>query len=109
MFFRLRQGGGKYYPEFTELLARSVEIEKNREYPLFCPRYYCGHITREAPLHLPPDNEFPGATLSEWRLVGPSFASLIVCLCKRMRLSRARIREFIDFYYVNSTLVDALI
>ena len=56
----------------------------------------CGHISRAAPFHLPPDDELPGVALSEWRLVGPSFAGLIVCLCKRMRLSRARIREFLE-------------
>ena len=31
--------------------------------------------------------------LSEWHLVGPLLASLIVCLGQRMRLSRPRIRD----------------
>jgi hypothetical protein len=34
--------------------------------------------------------------LTEWRLVGPTLASLIICLSLRMRLSRARIREFLQ-------------
>ncbi len=71
----------------------SVVNTHNTYFEIEC---YCGHITRAAPFRLPPDNEFPGVVLSEWRLVGPSFASLIVCLAKRMRLSRARIREFLE-------------
>jgi hypothetical protein len=34
--------------------------------------------------------------LSEWRLVGPGLAALIVCLAYRMRLSRARTQEFLS-------------
>ncbi len=34
--------------------------------------------------------------LSEWRLVGPGLAALIVCLAYRMRPSRARIQEFLQ-------------
>ena len=90
-------------------------IVVNTRHTYFDAECYCGHITREAPLRLPPDNEFPGVTLSEWRLVGPSFASLIVCLCKRMRLSRARIREFLEDWIgvtlsvgtINNTLHEA--
>jgi transposase len=36
-----------------------------------------------------------GIELSEWRLVGPGLAALIVALAYRFRLSRARIREFL--------------
>ncbi len=68
----------------------------NTRHTYFETECYCGHITRAAPFRLPPDHEFSGVALSEWRLVGASFASLIVCLCKRMRLSRARIREFLE-------------
>ncbi len=35
-----------------------------------------------------------GGELGEWRLVGPRLAGAIVFLSLRMRLSRARIREF---------------
>lgn len=58
----------------------------------------CGHRTRRQPAHgiadLPADFE-AATTLSEWRLVGPLLASLIVCLNFRMRLSRARIQEWL--------------
>jgi hypothetical protein len=37
----------------------------------------------------------PTICLSEWRLVGPGLAALIICLTYRMRLSRARIQEFL--------------
>ena len=36
-----------------------------------------------------------GIELSEWRLVGPGLAALIVALALRFRLSRARIQEFL--------------
>jgi len=32
---------------------------------------------------------------TEWRLVGPELAAMIICLAYRMRLSRKRIREFL--------------
>ena len=59
----------------------------------------CGHLTRSQPgrgdIYHPAGRKLPTA-LSEWRLVGPSLASLIVCLAFRMRLSRPRIREFLQ-------------
>jgi hypothetical protein len=36
-----------------------------------------------------------GVELSDWRLVGPGLAALIVALSYRFRLSRARVREFL--------------
>ena len=36
-----------------------------------------------------------GIELSEWRLVGPGLAALIVALALRFRLWRARIQEFL--------------
>jgi len=36
-----------------------------------------------------------GVELSEWRLVGPGLAALLVALTLRFRLSRARIQEFL--------------
>jgi len=55
----------------------------------------CGHVTAENPGRCA---EEPGwsAPLTEWRLVGPTLASLIICLSLRMRLSRRRIREFLQ-------------
>jgi len=63
-------------------------------------RYYeaacgCGHRTRAVPGQGEVDPLLAGIDLSEWRLVGPGLAALIVALALRFRLSRARIREFL--------------
>ena len=54
----------------------------------------CGHITLTIPGRC---FECEGwqIELTEWHLVGPTLASLIVCLALRMRLSRARKNEFL--------------
>lgn len=56
----------------------------------------CGHTTREAPCRQPEEALLEGVELSQWRLVGPGLAALIVCLFYRTRLSRQRIREFLQ-------------
>jgi len=55
----------------------------------------CGHVTQTKPARC---EDEPGWTvgLTEWHLVGPTLASLIICLSLRMRLSRPRIREFLQ-------------
>jgi hypothetical protein len=63
-------------------------------------RYYetpcaCGHRTRAEAGQGVVDPLLPGIVLSEWRLVGPGLAALIVALAMRFRLSRARIQEFL--------------
>jgi hypothetical protein len=63
-------------------------------------RYYesscvCGHRTRAEAGQGVVDPLLAGIELSEWRLVGPGLAALIVALALRFRLSRARIREFL--------------
>ncbi len=55
----------------------------------------CGHRTRAVPGQGEVDPLFAGIELSEWRLVGPGLAALIVALALRFRLSRARIQEFL--------------
>jgi transposase len=57
-----------------------------------CP---CGHATQTKPGSCLDE---PGWTvaLTEWHLVGPMLAALIICLSLRMRLSRMRIREFLQ-------------
>jgi len=55
----------------------------------------CGHRTQAAPHRQISHPLTPDICLSEWRLVGPSLAALIVCLAYRMRLSRRRIQEFL--------------
>lgn len=56
----------------------------------------CGHCTQQAPHRQVSHSSTPNIFLSEWRLVGPGLAALIVCLAYRMRLSRARIQEFLS-------------
>jgi len=56
----------------------------------------CGHITRKEPHRTGRQDGLPSIVCSEWRLVGPGLAALIICLSYRMRLSRERIREFLD-------------
>jgi hypothetical protein len=55
----------------------------------------CGHVTRTEPGRC---EQEPGweVELTEWHLVGPTLASLIVCLSLRMRMSRPRIQEFLN-------------
>jgi transposase len=59
---------------------------------------HCGHRTASRP---GTGERFVGerrksvTELSEWRLIGPTLASLIVCLALRMRLSRAKTREWL--------------
>ena len=54
----------------------------------------CGHITRTKPGRCEAEERWQ-VELSEWHLVGPTLASLIICLALRMRLSRRRIQEFL--------------
>lgn len=56
----------------------------------------CDHVTRDEPYRHMPHGSLPNVVCSEWRLVGPGLAALIVCLAYRMRLSRERIREFLQ-------------
>jgi hypothetical protein len=63
-------------------------------------RYYevpcaCGHHTRAKASRGEVDPLLAGIERSEWRLVGPGLATLIVALALRFRLSRARIQEFL--------------
>ena len=66
---------------------------KNTYYETVCD--CCGHCTKQAPHRQVSHALTPNIILSEWRLVGPGLAALIVCLAYRMRLSRKRIQEFL--------------
>lgn len=66
---------------------------KHTYYETICA---CGHCTQQAPNRQVSHDSTPDIWLSEWRLVGPGLAALIVCLAYRMRLSRARIQEFLS-------------
>jgi len=54
----------------------------------------CGHVTQSKPGRCPAEANWD-VEMSEWHLVGPMLASLIICLSLRMRLSRPRIQEFL--------------
>jgi len=59
----------------------------------------CGHWTHSVPAtgdRAQSKGCKSPTALSERRLIGPTLASLIVCLALRMRLSRARIRELLN-------------
>ena len=81
--------------EWGDLSQPGIKVINTRHtyYGSACP---CGHVTQTAPLRQPPDSSLANVELSQWRLIGPSLAALIVCLSFRMRLSRPRIREFLN-------------
>jgi hypothetical protein len=54
----------------------------------------CGHATRASHYMAPDDPLWDNVALGQWRLIGPRLGGAIVFLALRMRLSRARIREF---------------
>ena len=54
----------------------------------------CGHVSATEPGQNPAEAEWR-VPVTERHLVGRTLASLIVCLAMRMRLSRARIQEFL--------------
>ncbi len=98
---QLEQDAAKAYTAFESLDLEWADLEKSGirltntqhlYYETICP---CGHCTQEAPHRQVSHALTPDITLTEWRLVGPGLAALIVCLAYRMRLSRARIQEFL--------------
>lgn len=83
-----------FYTIDIEVGAPGIGVTNTKHicYDLICP---CGHVTRQYPHQEPNDTFWEGVNLSEWRLVGPMLCALIVSLAYRMRMSRARIREFL--------------
>jgi hypothetical protein len=79
-------GGDSAQPGLT------LWVVNHRYYEIVCA---CGHHTRAEAGHGVVDPGLAGIELSEWRLVGPGLAALIVALTLRFRLSRARIQEFL--------------
>ena len=67
----------------------------NTKHVFFETKCDCGHHNREEPYTAMPDVTWPKTNLSEWRLVGPRLAAMIVLLSKRHRNSRRLIREFL--------------
>lgn len=54
----------------------------------------CGHWTESKPGRCEREDGWE-VEVTEWHLIGPTLASLIICLSLRMRQSRPRIREFL--------------
>ena len=54
----------------------------------------CGHWTESEHGRCEPEEGWD-VEITEWHLIGPTLASLIICLSSRMRQSRPRIREFL--------------
>ena len=67
----------------------------------------CGHVTRTEPGQCEQEEGWQ-VQLSEWHLVGPTLASLIICLALRMRLSRRRIQEFLSDWLSIELLVGVI-
>ena len=68
----------------------------NIRHTLFDCTCSCRHVTRAIPYRSGDDCQWHRTDVVEWRLVGPALAAMIVMLALRMRLSRARIQEFLD-------------
>ena len=83
---------GKYV---LDIEKRECGIEVTHVKHLYGERLCkCGHVTQSGPMSCPAEEGWE-VGLTEEHLVGPMLSSLIVCLSMRMRLSRARIQEFL--------------
>jgi transposase len=69
-----------------------VKHEKHLYGEIVCA---CGHKNHSQPGSCPDDPLWVNLSMNERGLVGPVLASLIVCLAKRMHLSRCRIQEYL--------------
>jgi len=69
-----------------------VTHEKHLYGEITCP---CGHINFTEPGSCPDDSSWKKLPMNERGIVGPTLASLIVCMAQRMRLSRRQSQEFL--------------
>lgn len=81
--------------DIAEKVAQQVGLcLQVTRHTLYASPCSCGHVTRAAH-HVALDDPFwDKVELGQWRLIGARLAGAIVFLALRMRLSRARIREF---------------
>jgi transposase len=97
---KLKQDAAKAYTAFETVDLEWADPKKpgisltNTKHTYYETVCACGHCTQQAPHRQVSHNSTPDIWLSEWRLVGPGLAALIVCLAYRMRLSRAGYRNF---------------
>jgi hypothetical protein len=98
----LKPYAAKAYTAFETVDLEWADLKKpgmsltNTKHTYYETACACGHCTRQAPHRQISHHLTPDILLSEWRLVGPGLAALIVCLAYRMRLSRARTQEFLS-------------
>jgi hypothetical protein len=98
----LKQEAAKAYTAFETVDLEWADLKKpgisltNTKHTYYETACACGHCTQQAPHRQASHHLTPDIFLSEWRLVGPGLAALIVCLAYRMRLSRARTQEFLQ-------------
>lgn len=96
----LPQDAGQSYTAWDAIdIAEKLEGQAGMflqvtRHTLFAITCSCGHVTRAAHYVAPDDPFWEKVDLGQWRLIGPRLAGAIVFLSLRMRLSRARIREF---------------
>ncbi len=74
------------------LLGLQVTHKKHLYGEIVCG---CRQVNRSAPGRCAPEAQWQ-VELSEWHVVGPLLAALIVCLAQRMLVSRVRIQEFLQ-------------
>jgi len=77
----------------TGKLGLQVQVTEHRYGAKTCT---CGHTTQERWQRGEVCPLLKGVALSEWRLIGPGLATLIVGLHQRYRISYGRIQEFLD-------------
>jgi len=98
----LKQAAATAYAAFETVDVEWADLKKpgisltNTKHTYYETVCACGHCLQQAPHRQVSHHSTPNIFLSEWRLIGPGLAALIVCLACRMRLSRARIQEFLS-------------
>lgn len=81
---------------FGDAQAPGIQLTTTRHlyYSACCP--HCGLTVRSQPHRAPGDSEeWTAVGLTEWRLIGPDLAALIVYLSMDMRLSRNQVQRFL--------------
>jgi IS1 family transposase len=81
---------------FGDVNCAGIQLTVTRHlyYTAICPD--CGFENRSQPHRAAPDNlDWEHVGLSEWRLIGPDLAALIVYLAMDMRMTRRQIMRFL--------------
>ena len=82
--------------DIAELISGQAGIiVTNTKHVFYETNCACGHHNKTKPHVVSPDVNWSNTNISEWRLIGPRLAAMIVLLSKRYRNSRRLIREFL--------------